>query len=120
MAWQHWPIAETALVMLYIALDASYQIILRRLRTLGASEPNTHDAGGYLDHTFNPGIDTGAYFQEFYETRIKVMHPSSRFGVFAIAPLEADEYYFLRDGLVQVFGFLITGRVLSPLPRETD
>jgi hypothetical protein len=115
MAWQHWPIAETALAMLFIALEASLEIILRTLRAQGMSEPKARDAGLYLDEVFNPGIDTDGYFKEFYDIRNKFTHPSSRqFGVFAIAPLAADDFYFLRDGLVEVFGFLITGRVLPP------
>jgi len=36
------------------------------------------------------------------------MHPSSGFGVFAAAPLDADDYYFLRHALVVVYHWLIT------------
>ena len=63
---------------------------------------------------FNSEIDTGRYFSEFYDDRIKTMHPSSRLGIFPVAPLAADDFYFLRQGLVEVYYWLITGRVLAP------
>ena len=41
------------------------------------------------------------------------MHPSSRFGIFPVAPLEAD-FLFLRYGLIEVYHWLITKRVHAP------
>jgi hypothetical protein len=42
------------------------------------------------------------------------MHPSSRFGIFPAGPIEADDFYFLRLGLVEVYYRLITQRRLEP------
>ena len=104
--------------MLYIALEESFRIFRRILTAEGVRDPSFLDAGAYLDRIFNPEMDTGGYFKEYYDTRIKVMHPdSNRFGVFAIAPLEADEYFYLRGSLVEVFVFLITKRRLLPQTR---
>ena len=104
--------------MLYIALEESFRIFRRILTAEGVRDPSFLDAGAYLDRIFNPEMDTGGYFKEYYDTRIKVMHPdSNRFGVFAIAPLEADEYFYLRSSLVAVFDFLITKRILLPQSR---
>jgi hypothetical protein len=57
---------------------------------------------------------TGSYFEDFYDARIKTMHPSSRFGIFPVAPLEADDFLFLRYGLIEVYHWLITKRVHAP------
>lgn len=119
MCWRHQEIAEAAVIQLYIALEASFQAILRALREDGLPNPSALDAGAFIDKVFNPGMDTGSYFEDYYEGRIKTMHPSSRFGVFAFAPLEADDYYFLRHGMVEVYHWLITNRKLRPtLPTE--
>jgi hypothetical protein len=114
MCWQHFEIAEAAVIQLYIALDASFQMILRLLREDGVPNPTAQDAGALIDEVFNPGIDTGSYFEDYYKDRIKTIHPSSRLGVFAIPPLEADDYYFLRHGMVEVYHWLITKQVLHP------
>lgn len=114
MCWRHREIAEAAVIQLYIALDVSFQMVLRILRERGAPDPSAFDAGALIDEAFNPGIDSGSYFEDYYEARIKAMHPSSRFGVFAVAPLEADEFYLLRHGMVEVYHWLITNRALEP------
>lgn len=107
-------LVEAAPMMLYVALEASFQMFRRILQAQGNPNPTTHDAGAYLDQAFNPGVRTGPYFADYWEDRIKMLHPSSRFGTFAIAPLSYDDYYFLRHALADVYGFLITGRVLAP------
>ena len=103
MCWQHREIAEAAVIQLYIALDASFQMVLRILRERGMSKPTASDAGALINEVFNSGIDTGGYFEDYYKVRIKTMHPSSQFGVFAIPPLEVDDYYDLREGIVEVY-----------------
>ena len=114
MCWRHREIAEAAVIQLYIALEASFQLVLRSLQSRGISNPSAVDAGALIDEVFNPGINTGSYFEDYYEGRIKTMHPSSRFGVFAVPPLEADDYFFLRHGMVEVYHWLITNRRLQP------
>jgi hypothetical protein len=120
MCWQHREIAETAVIQLYIALDASFQMILRLLREQGVPNPTALDAAAMIDEVFNPGIDTGSYFEDYYEDRIKTIHPSSRFGVFAIPPLDADDYFFLRHGMVEVYHWLITKQMLEPVRRPDE
>jgi hypothetical protein len=110
MCWQYPEIADAAVIQLYVALDVSFQMILRLLREQGVSNnPTALDAGALIDaEVFNHRIGTGAYFGDFYEDRIKTMHPSSRFGVFAAPPVNADDYFWLRHGLVEVYHWLIT------------
>ncbi len=116
MCWRHQEIAETAAIQLYIALDVSFEIVLEILRGRGLANPSALDAGALIDEVFNPGIESGRYFGDYYEDRIKTLHPSSRYGVFPVPPLQADDYYFLRHGLVEVYHWLITGRRLEPEP----
>jgi hypothetical protein len=113
--WQHLEIADAAALQLYVALDASFQMILRLLREQGVSNPTALDAGAFVDaEVFNQRHGPGSYFEDFYEDRIKTMHPSSRFGVFASPPIDADDYYFLRYALVEVYHWLITKQRLQP------
>lgn len=115
MLWSRPELYEAAPMMLYVALEASFQLFRRLLQGQGNPNPSADDAGAYLDQVFNTafGASTGAYFSDFYEDRIKVLHPASRYGTFAIAPLAADDYHELRRALVDVYGFLVTGRVLT-------
>lgn len=98
----------------FVAMEASFQMVLRVLKGMGIASPTADDAGAFIDANFNPEVDTGRYFEEFYRTRIITMHPQSRFGVFALPPLQADDYYFLRHSLNEVFVLLITGQKSIP------
>jgi hypothetical protein len=84
------------------------------LRERGLQNPSALDAGALIDEIdgFDPHLSTMSYFEEFYEARIKTMHPSSRFGIFPVAPLEADDFYFLRRGLIEVYHWLDHQRVI--------
>jgi hypothetical protein len=115
MCFRHLEISEAAILQLYVALEVSFQMVLRVLRERGAPNPSAVDAGALIDKIFNPGIDSGSYFEDYYEDRVKTMHPSSRFGVFPVAPLQADDYFFLRHGMVEVYHWLITKRKLEPV-----
>jgi hypothetical protein len=117
MLWRFREFAEAATITLHVAMEASFQLILRRLHSLGVQNPSASDAGRYLDGVFNPEIDSGLYFHGYYEDRIKAAHPSSRFGEFPFAPLSADDFYDLRSSLHAVFAFLITGRVATKVMR---
>jgi hypothetical protein len=118
MCWQHLEIAEAAVIQLYVALEVSFQIVLRLLREQGVSNPTALDAGALIDaEVFNPGIETSNYFADYYELRIKTMHPSSRFGVFAVPPVDADDYFFLRHAMMEVYHWLITKQRLQAVPH---
>ena len=82
---------------------------------LTRENPTALDAGALIDaEVFNHRHGPGGYFGDFYEDRIKTMHPSSRFGVFPVPPLGADNYLFLRHALVEVYYWLITKQRLQP------
>jgi hypothetical protein len=110
MAWEHREIAEAGQLLLYVALEASFQLILRVLRERGLQNPSRLDAGALIDEIEGFYPSNMRYFEEFYEGRIKTIHPSNRFGIFPVALLEADDFYFLRRGLIEVYHWLITKR----------
>lgn len=96
-------------------LDASLRLFLREMRKAGYVNPTAKDAGALLDDVFDNEYDSNRYFTDFYEDRIKTMHPESRFGTYPSAPLAADDYYQLSESLRAVYDFLITGHVEKAL-----
>jgi hypothetical protein len=120
MLWRRPELYEAAPMMLDVAREASFQLFRRILQAQGNPNPSADDCGAYLDQIFNPDITSGAYFSDFYEDRIKVLHPASRYSTFAVAPLAADDYYQLRHALVDVYGYLATGRVLAPAAQPKE
>jgi hypothetical protein len=112
----HAEFAEHACIALWIALDASFQLFRREMEANGHHNPSAVDVGNYLESLqgFEPSGER--YFADFYTERVKTIHPGSKFGVYPAAPLAADEYRLLRDGLVPTYEYLILGR----LPRPTS
>jgi len=104
---------ESAVTALHIAMEASFQITLRVLRERGTQNPSAIDAGNFIEKVFGGLSDGLPYFRDWYADRIMTSHPSSRFGTFAYPPLEADDYYDLRDSLHHVYVYLITGEVMT-------
>lgn len=111
MLWQRREFQDSAAMALHVALDASFQLVLRKLRAENVNNPSADDAGMYIDRAFNPDLVTGPYFRDYYEDRIRTVHPSNRFGDFAFPPLAADDFFDLRSDLLLVYVFLITGHV---------
>lgn len=99
-----------ACISLHIAMEASLQIILRRLSNT-MQNPSIEDASRYLGEAFQNKYVPIKYFEDYYEDRISTIHPSSRIGTFPDAPLAADDFYDLSEQLRGVFDFLITGNV---------
>lgn len=96
-------------ISLHIAMEATLQLILRRLKET-IPNPSNKDASKFLGEAFNSNYPE-RYFEDFYEDRIKAIHPASRFGIFPDAPLEADDFYDLYDPLRAVYDYLISGHV---------
>ncbi len=106
MLWVRPEFYEPALLELYIALDASFQIIIRILRSQGLENPTADDAGRFLDEIFGNKTSSGAYFSDYYADRIITIHPQSRFGIFPFPPLLADDFLILLCDLVEIFLYL--------------
>lgn len=113
MLSQYWEFAEEAVIVGFIALEASFALVVEKLKLDGISNPSAIEAGKWLDDTFNRplGIDPGErkYFEELYEQRVMTMHPNSRYGECPYAPLTHDDLFDLRRDLREVFAYLVSG-----------
>lgn len=107
----HYQFFEEAINTLFIALEASFRIVLRQLKQQGIKNPNSSDAMEYIHNSFHDTYRSKEYFEEYYESRIKTVHPESRFGIFPHAPLMADDFFDLKDDLLGVYKFLLTGYI---------
>jgi hypothetical protein len=114
MLWMHRSFAEEANYALYVSLEASFAVVRERLRQLGNPDPSAEDAGRFVREIFRVDGADGKYFGEFYEDRIRTLHPSSRYGTFVYAPLGRDDFYWLFRDLREMWRFLILKEVLSP------
>jgi hypothetical protein len=114
--------AEAAGMQLFVALEASFRLVLRELRKQGLNKPSNIDAGSFVHRAF--GVETPAegYFVEDYEKRIITLHPESRFGTWAHTPLWADDVLELNENLKKPFRVLNTQNYseLSPCPMKVS
>jgi hypothetical protein len=114
MLWMHRSFAEEANYALYVSLDASFAKVRNLLRAEGNPSPSAYDAQRYIHDAFDEPDSGYKYFEEFYDDRIRTMHPESRLGTFAYAPLGRDDFYWLFRGLREVWRLLAIGEVLAP------
>jgi len=101
-----------ACISLHITIEASRDIILRKLRA-SVSNPSDVDAANYLARAFGEPESTEHYFAGFYADRIKSVHPMSRYGTYPEPPLAADDFFDLYHWLWLAYRFLIAGKVPS-------
>jgi hypothetical protein len=112
----HYEFSEEAVHALYIALDASFALVIRQLKKQGITNPTAHDAQVWVHQHFNAAFGLAApeaadkYFGEFYEQRVMTFHPASRHGDMPFSPNMHDDIVHLRRWLREVFGFLLVGR----------
>jgi len=99
-----------ACISLHIAMEATLQIILRRLKST-MQNPSNKDASKYLCQAFQSKYIPENYFEDYYRDRIVAVHPSNRFGTFPDAPLAADDFYDLYKQLRSAYDFLVTGNI---------
>lgn len=111
MLMQRREFGDAATIYLHIALETSFQLILKKLAENGIKNPSALDAGRYIDTIFGNTSPSGKYFEAFYEDRIKAIHPHSRYGISPYPPLAVDDFYDLRPDLIAVFVHLITGKI---------
>ena len=105
---RHYIFHTEACISAHIAMEATLHLILRRLKKI-KNNPSNEDASKYLAKQLKQKNYPTKYFEEYYEDRIKAVHPENRFGTFPDAPLSADDFYDLCDDLIGVYDFLITG-----------
>lgn len=121
MLSQRYELGDAAAMMLHVALEVSFQLVLRLLTSKGVRNPSALDAGALIDQVFGNELRGFKYFEEYYEDRIKTIHPSSRFGIFPYSPIGWDDIYILRKDLIEVYVWLITGYIWDRLdPMDFD
>ncbi|MEX0845965.1 MAG: hypothetical protein WD022_11830 [Balneolaceae bacterium] len=99
-----------ACISLHIAMEASMYLIYRRLEENG-EKPSPEKASKYISEIFGNSNPPKNYFEDFYEDRIKAVHPENRYGTYPDAPLAADDFYDLYKHLKCVYEFLVTGNI---------
>ena len=110
MLCRHRHFLEEAIITLFVSLEATFRLVLRRLKDSGIPNPTSGDAANFVAKAFNQE-PIEKYFSEYYDSRIMALHPESRFGTFPHAPLMADDFYDLHESLRAMYVFLITGEV---------
>jgi hypothetical protein len=116
---------EESTIATFIALDASFELVMRHLAEAGVKNPGSKEAGDWLYRTFDEplGFDGGEgmkYFEEFYDQRIQTIHPGNRFGDAPYAPVMIDDRIHLRIALPQVFGYLLVGEHAPHFLRRVE
>lgn len=102
---------QEATYALYVSLDASFQIVRRKLEQEGIENPTAADAGDWLARIEGVEPDGYRYFGDYYVDRIRAMHPAS--SPFPLTPLAADDFYDLFEGLRSAYNILIFGGVVE-------
>lgn len=104
---------EEATISCFIALEASFRMIIKRLKAEGIPDPNAKDGAEWVHKHFDSLLGLSQplerYFAEFYDQRVMTLHPSSRFGEFPYPPLMHDDYFHLRRSLRSIFAYLVSG-----------
>src|SRR5271166_1562890 len=109
MLWVRQEFGEPAIATLHIAREASMQIIFNILRGEGNPAPSSRHASDRLALAFGDDPRGDQYFEGYYENRLTITHPASRFGTFISPPLLADDFYDLRADLIAVYIWLLGG-----------
>jgi hypothetical protein len=103
---------ENSAMSLYVALEASFEIVREHLYAEGNPSPTATDAGRFIDKALY-GVEEqyDGYFADFWEDRVKTIHPASAYGVFPAASLSLDDVWGLQERLIHVYDFLVTDNV---------
>lgn len=106
--------SEEAIMVLFVSLETSLRVVQRRLSRNGVTQPTVTDAANWIYETFDRPLGRSRrgtqYFSEFYEKRIMTLHPESKYGINAFAPLFHCDQHYLRDLLIALYAYLITGQ----------
>lgn len=106
---------EEGVMSCYIALEASFRIVLRTLAAQGIRDPTSRDAAKWVHTTFNEAFGlpepspTARYFEAYYVERVMTLHPLSQYGEVPFAPTMHDDYIFLRRDLRELLAYLVAG-----------
>lgn len=102
---------------LYVSLDASFELVKRKMRDRGYEDPSALDAGAYLEKMAQDSPTGKPYFADYYEDRVRTFHTASRFGISPYLPLVHDDFYSLYYALREVYRLLILGKHIDLTDR---
>lgn len=126
MLGRHQEFGEESVIAAFIALDASFSLVQRKLKLEGLTNPSAHDAARWLHRNLyepfghDPPGELENYFDDFYSSRISTLHPGNRFGDFPFSPTMWDDAIHLRSQLRQVFSFLVHGMHFKDFEDAVD
>ncbi|WP_158785895.1 hypothetical protein [Granulicella sp. L46] len=115
MASQHPEFFESALLSLWIALDAAQSIVFNRLREAGNKNPSSAEAAQYVYDAYGFEGVWEKFFEDDYANRIRFIHPENRYGAQARPWGFADDFFELNENLIDLFYFFATD-----IPRDTQ
>jgi hypothetical protein len=115
MLAMHHEFQEEAAILTFVALDASFELVKRFLRSTGISNPSSADAAKWFHQTFDGPMgfaqpSDANFFSDFYPQRVQTLHPGSRYGDSPFAAVAIDDRIHLRQALPGLFAFLLSGR----------
>lgn len=102
--------SDTASIELYISMEATHHMIIEKLKSNGIRNPSNKDASDFLLRNFKEEYRLDRYYEEFYDDRIKAVHPKSRFGTAMYVPGYISDLYQLYNDLIRNYEFLITNK----------
>jgi hypothetical protein len=113
MLSNHPEFQEEAGIATFIAMDATFDLVLRHLKSLGTKNPSAVDAGTWFHETFDgpmglPFPEPARFLNEFYDLRVRTIHPGSRHGDSPYATLAIDDRIHLRQALPGTLAYLLT------------
>lgn len=114
MLAKHPEFQEEAAILTFVALDASFELVKRFLKTTGMSNPSSADAAEWFHQNFDGPMgfaqpSDANFFAEFYPQRIQTLHPGSRYGDSPFAAVSISDRIHLRQALPGLFAFLLSG-----------
>lgn len=100
---------NAAALSLFVSLGASLEYLryfLQATRVLLAPPP-IKDVIEYLSELYPKGFELKEYLEEVNAKRVIAIHPSSSHGEYWTPPLMADDLYFLRKHVVQLYRHIL-------------
>lgn len=105
---------EEASLFALLSLEAAFEYIRQVLAEERGAQTAFSDVYAYLREVFPEGEKLSEWFQELYENRIALVHPSSRVGEYYTAPTMFQiDCWDLLKWLVIIYRHILLGEVLE-------
>lgn len=120
MLHTHFQFSDASLSAVHIALDAAHSLALSEVRSSGAVNPSSHDAGRWIEEVLGYAPTGLRFLEDWHGDRVRNFHPESRYGAEAIPSFCVDDIYDLTRHLKDIFYFLITREVYRETVEERE